>query len=236
MMIDELNSWKMRRIFFAGIFFAVVSGCSNNENSPTQTEPEPLLDARYSLTFNATWSMQTHPNEFPSSAHFSGLIGMTHNNNVMLFTKGEISSDGIKNMAELGRKDPLETEIQDFISNGTGNTLISGGGVSSSPGEISLEFDIASSHSLVSVVSMLAPSPDWFVAVSNINLIENNEWIRSITLPVDIYDAGTDDGATFKSTDLPSPVRMPIVEIITPPLADNGIVAPLGSITFTKLD
>ncbi len=224
----------MKVINLAVLFFVLLLGCSENES--VLTPPEPELNARYSLTFNATWSAQTHPTEFPSSAHFSGLIGMTHNGNTILFAKGGISSDGIKNMAETGGKTPLEAEIQNFISIGIGNTLISGGGINPSPGEVSLEFDIVSSHSMVSVVSMIAPSPDWFIAVSNINLIENNEWVTSKTITVDIYDAGTDDGATFVSPDEPTIPRVAIFEIITPPLAINNVVAPLGSITFTKIE
>jgi hypothetical protein len=83
---------------------------------------------------------------------------------------------------------------------------------------------------------MLAPSPDWFIAVSNINLIENAEWVLSKTITVDIYDAGTDGGATFTSPDEPTVPRVPIFEITTPPLAVNNVVAPLGSITFTKIE
>jgi len=94
----------MRIIILAGLFFALLLGCSENE--PLMPQPEPELNARYKLTFNADWSAQTHPNEFPSSAHFSGLIGMTHNGNTMLFAKGGIASDGIKNMAETGGKGP----------------------------------------------------------------------------------------------------------------------------------
>jgi hypothetical protein len=224
----------MRVINLAVLFFVLLLGCSENENIINQ--PEPILDARYKLTFNAIWSAQTHPNEFPSSAHWSGLIGMTHNGNTMLFAESEIASDGIKNMAETGNKNPLDTEIQDFISNGSGNTLISGGGINPSPGAVSLEFNIAASHSMVTVVSMVAPSPDWFIAVSNINLLENDEWVTSKTITVDIYDAGTDDGATFVSPDNPTIPRVPIFEITTPPLAINNVVAPLGSITFTKID
>lgn len=224
----------MKVINLIGLLFVLLLGCSKNENIVTQ--PEPETNARYKLTFNATWSAQTHPNEFPANAHFSGLIGMTHNGNAMLFTKGEIASDGIKNMAETGGKNPLEAEIQNIISNGAGNILISGGGINSSPGEVSLEFDIVSSHSMVSVVSMLAPSPDWFIAVSNINLIENNEWVTSKTITVDIYDAGTDDGSTFSSPDFPTLPPLPIDKITTPPLAINNVVAPLGSITFTKIE
>ena len=224
----------MRAINLAGLLFVLLLGCSENET--VLDPPEPELSARYKLTFNATWSAQTHPNEFPASAHFSGLIGMTHNGNAMLFSKGEIASDGIKNMAETGSKNPLEAEIQNFISNGTGFTLISGGGIGSSPGEVSLEFDIIISHSLVSVVSMLAPSPDWFIAVSNIDLFDNDGWVTSKTITVDIYDAGTDNGATFSSPDDPTIPRVPIFEITTPPLAVNNVVAPLGSITFTKIE
>jgi hypothetical protein len=224
----------MRVIILTSLFFVILLGCSENETLMTQPEPEP--NARYSLTFNATWSAQTHPNEFPANAHFSGLIGMTHNGNAMLFTNGEIASEGIKNMAETGSKNPLGAEIQNFITNGTGFTLLSGGGISPSPGEVSLEFDIIISHSLVSVVSMVAPSPDWFIAVSNVNLIENDGWVTSKTITVDIYDAGTDDGSTFLSPDFPTLPPLPIVNIRTPPLAVNNVVAPLGSITFTKIE
>jgi hypothetical protein len=224
----------MKVVYLAGLLLVLLLGCSKNENTVTQLEPE--LNARYRLTFNATWSVLTHPNEFPSSAHFSGLIGMTHNSSVMFFSKGEVASDGIKNMAETGSKNPLETEIQAFISNGTGKNLISGGGVNSSPGEVSLEFDISSSHLMVSVVSMLAPSPDWFIAVSNINLIENDKWVTSKTISVDIYDAGTDDGSTFLSPNFPTLPPLFIDNITTPPLAVNNVVAPLGSITFTKIE
>jgi Spondin_N len=224
----------MKLFTLAGLIFILLLGCSEDENIVTQ--PEPETNARYKLTFNATWSATTHPTEFPASAHFSGLIGMTHNKSATLFAKGETASNGIKNMAEIGSKNPLEAEIQTFISNGTGNSLISGGGVNPSPGEVSLEFDIASTHSLVSVVSMLAPSPDWFIAVSNINLIENNEWVTSKTITVDIYDAGTDDGSTFLSPNFPTLPPLPIAIITTTPLAVNNVVAPLGSITFAKID
>ncbi len=71
--------------------------------------------------------------------------------------------------------------------------------------------------------------------VSNINLLENNEWVTTKTITVDIYDAGTDDGATFLSPNEPTVPGVPVFEIISPPLVVNN-VAPLGSITFTKIE
>lgn len=224
----------MKSIYLAGLSFLLLLSCSKNENIVSENGTSST--ARYKLTFNSTWSAQTHPVEFPPSAHFSGLIGMTHNKDVTLFTAGMFASDGIKNMAETGSKNPLESEIQNFISNGTGGNLISGGGINSSPGEITLEFSINSLHSMVSVVSMLAPSPDWFIAVSNIDLIENENWVTNKTITVNIYDSGTDDGSTFTSLNQPSNPRVNISEITTPPLAENNVVASLGTITFTKID
>ncbi len=38
--------------------------------------------AVYTVHFDASWSEETHPDGFPSSPHFSGLIGGTHNDGV----------------------------------------------------------------------------------------------------------------------------------------------------------
>jgi len=34
--------------------------------------------AQYEVKFNATWSAATHPLDYPGDAHFSGIIGATH--------------------------------------------------------------------------------------------------------------------------------------------------------------
>ena len=45
---------------------------------------------------------------------------------------------------------------------------------------------------------MQGSSPDWFVAVLNINLLdENNEFVLEKTIVHNVYDAGTEDGNTF---------------------------------------
>ena len=59
---------------------------------------------QYEITLDATWSNATHPQAYPSSAHFSGLIGGTHNANVSFWQTDELASPGIKRMAETGSK------------------------------------------------------------------------------------------------------------------------------------
>ena len=48
---------------------------------------------------------------------------------------------------------------------------------------------------------MLAPSPDWFIAINDVDLFKNNHWAEEIELNVKPYDAGTDSGTTFTATD-----------------------------------
>src|SRR5688572_19766034 len=67
--------------------------------------------ARYQVVFNATWSQQTHPTNWPSGAHWSGLVGGTHNDNVHFWRTGETASEGIRLMAERGQQATLLNEI-----------------------------------------------------------------------------------------------------------------------------
>jgi hypothetical protein len=43
---------------------------------------------------------------------------------------------------------------------------------------------------------MIAPSPDWFLAVENFNLFDE-QWIQSADIPVILYDDGTEQGNDF---------------------------------------
>lgn len=140
--------------------------------------------ARYQVVFNATWSHQTLPTNWPANAHFSGLVGGTHNANVHFWRDGETASEGIRLMAELGQKTTLLNEIAPAITNGTARFQLSAGGISPSPGSVSLTFPqpMTRDYPLVTLVSMIAPSPDWFVGVDSLNMIENGQWITNMTV------------------------------------------------------
>ncbi|MBT3449600.1 MAG: hypothetical protein HOC28_10750 [Bacteroidetes Order II. Incertae sedis bacterium] len=110
----------------------------------------------YSVVFTGTWSNTTHPLGFPANPHFSGLIGTTHNGTISIWTEGEIASAGIEQMAETGSKSTLRNEIQSAQQVGTAGFVLDGGGISSSPGEVALEFFVNEDHPYISLVSMLA--------------------------------------------------------------------------------
>lgn len=55
-------------------------------------------------------------------------------------------------------------------------------------------------HPLLSVASMLGPSPDWVVGVSKLNLCQKNcSWVSKIDIDLYPWDAGTDSGISYMS-------------------------------------
>jgi len=189
--------------------------------------------ARYRVRFDATWSAATHPAAFPDGAHFSSLVGGVHDGGVRFWRPGSLASRGIERMAEEGRTSPLDDEVADAIAAGNAREVVLGGPIGRSPGSAEATFTASKSHRRVTVVSMIAPSPDWFVGVRDVELLVDGEWLEELSLPVFAYDAGTDDGPDFTSPDAESEPHVPIARIEAGGLA-NG--APLGTFTFTRLD
>ena len=50
--------------------------------------------AEYTVTFQSTWSAETHPVDYPSNSHFSGLIGTTHDATVSFWQTGSAGEPG----------------------------------------------------------------------------------------------------------------------------------------------
>jgi hypothetical protein len=219
-----MNYSRRAALFALSVFAAGWDG--EAAANPTQT-------AEYTVTFEATWSAQTHPVDYPSNSHFSGLIGATHDASVSFWQLGGLASPGIESMAETGSKSPLLVEIGDEMTAGGADVLISGGGINPSPGSVSVSFQIDLDYPRVTLVSMIAPSPDWFVGVSDLSLLESGDWVEEKVVTIWPYDSGTDDGTTYSSYDQDTDPAEPITQIMTLPVG-NGV--PLGTFTFTRTD
>ncbi|MEE9368331.1 MAG: spondin domain-containing protein [Pontiella sp.] len=192
--------------------------------------------AEYRVTFNSTWSAATHPTNFPASEHYSPLIGGTHNQNVIFWQPGALASSGIETMAETGNPSPLSAEVSSAITAGNAQYILNGGGLGNSPGSIQMSFDISQDYPRVSLVTMIAPSPDWFVGVHDLNLFANGDWAELVTVSLLPYDAGTDDGTSYESANADSSPQQPIQTITGFPLLFEGAVAPFGTFEFVRID
>ncbi|WP_281616299.1 spondin domain-containing protein [Flammeovirga sp. SubArs3] len=192
---------------------------------------------RYEVTFQGTWSDASHPNTHPSNSHFSGVIGMSHNGAAYLPTEDDLASEGLKVMAETGGKSPLISEINALIDTKSAETLISEGGLGSGSSSISFTLEVTNNNPYITFYSMIAPSPDWYVAVENLNLYQNDIWVDSLTIIPTHYDAGTDSGTTFDAPNSPTTPQQKIYPLSSISLGnEEAAITPLALFTFRKIE
>lgn len=198
--------------------------------------PAHVADAaqvvEYRMTFDATWTHQTHPLDYPGNAHFSSLAGGTHNADVSFWEVGGIATSAIEGMAELGGTNALFFEVNLAIVAGDAFSTIDGSDLFNLPGSVSSTFTMSADYPLVTLVTMVAPSPDWFVGVSGLPLRENGQWRPNVVVDLLPYDAGTDSGTTFTAANADITPHIPI-SLIDDYAFDNG--TPLGTFTFELL-
>jgi len=198
-------------------------------NSSVQERYEYI--ATYRVTYNANWTSNSHPIDFPNGAHFSSLIGNTHNSLGEIWNPGSIASDGIEQMAETGGISLLTSAINSTINGGSSESRVFGAG-SSNVDSTEIEITVSETHPLFSITTMIAPSPDWFVGVHNLDLRVDGAWVEDLTINLLPYDAGTQDGSSFTNHGPDTNPRQPIQQITTSPFP-NGI--PLGTLVFERL-
>jgi len=191
--------------------------------------------AKYQVQFNATWTSDSHPLDYPSSAHFSGLIGATHGKAYTLFKDGGKATAGLEMLSEKGAHSPLDAEIKSAIDSGKAGALFESSPLFTFPGKISSTFTADAAHPYVSAVAMIAPSPDWFTGVSKVSLRKDGRWVERATYTLFAWDAGTDNGASYESPDADSMPRQSVRMNAAPQFKTESGLKPVGTVTFTRI-
>jgi len=195
--------------------------------------------AHYTLSFTAMWSNDTHPNAFPSGGHFSPWVGASHNMYYTMWDAGMEASKGVEDVAETGNSTALKAEINMRIMyNKTAWKLIEqtqAGG----PTEIAVE--VTADYPLVSVVSMLVPSPDWFVGIRGVNLCDGGMWRDSWDITsLQPWDAGTENGSMFTTnnteTDPVEDITLITKDTAGTPFMGPNDIATLGRLMFKRVN
>ncbi len=195
--------------------------------------------ASYDITFNSVWENEiidpvngNSTAAVPGNAHWSYLVGTTHNSNYTMVQMGTLASTGIKNVAELGNNTTLMMEVNTQINAGNADQWLQEGFspfAAISSATLS-NVVVSSDYSLLSLASMIAPSPDWMIAINAIDLRDGNSWKTSISIPLFPYDAGTDSGANYGSANFPTVPAVTITSLINAGPFNNN---PIGTLTIT---
>src|SRR5947208_813112 len=201
---------------------------------PAAAHPTPAAPAEYTVIIKSTWTKTTHPFDYPSGAHFSGMIGASHNAKYSIFAVGRRPTPGLEHLSEEGKHSPLDTEIRTAIDQGNALMLFESGGLKNWKDSMVATVRVDPAHSLVDVVNMVAPSPDWFTGATNVNLEENGAWVARKTLTLPAYDSGGDDGKTYKAPDRDTNPKKPETRAADRHVVIHGRAKPVVILSFVR--
>jgi hypothetical protein len=203
-----------------------------------------LAPARYQVTFASRWTEKDHPFEYPSPkyvglsvAHFSPLIGASHGPGYALFSEGAMPSAGLEHLSETGKHDPLDAEIKAAITTGQALSLVEAAEPLKDHSKTEMaEVAVDGKHPNVSLVAMIAPSPDWFAGARDVSLVENGQWVAERTIELFPYDSGGDAGTTYRADDADLAPKHPVSTLAGDPhFTVDGKLLPVATVTFKKL-
>lgn len=189
----------------AGLACALVVGLAGCESKSGDMSPIKLTNntsgktAEYRVKFVSNWTQQAFPTNFPNDPHFSPLVVVTHSEQTNIWGPNVKSSKGVEQVAESGGTSIIKAEIKEKEQEGKiGNSVIGGGRVENTD-TVTLNVTASKGFPRLSVLTMLAPSPDWILGVHDLDLLVGGKWVESKTINLKVYDAGTDIGARFTS-------------------------------------
>lgn len=211
-------------------FLSLAAGAGADDSlapSPSDVDVATRSLARYQVVFEGAWNAQSTPDGMPGSAHFSPLIGGIHDDEVVFLRSGERASPGVESMAELGLTQRLANEVA-----AAGAVVLHRPGNIGPEGRVTLDaVELSTDQPRITLTTMIAPSPDWFVGVSGLSLLDSaGKWIASRQVNLYPWDAGTEDGTEFS---LSNPATSPQGVIASLRGQGKFTTARMASLSFT---
>ena len=186
--------------------------------------------ATYTVTFTGAWTAEATPGGVPDGAHFSPLIGGVHNADVAFLEAGGTATPGIESMAERGRTATLTEEIQAAGANAL-SVLRKDSGPGATASDTFEAVTVTADHPRITLLSMIAPSPDWFVGVFGLSLLDaEGNWADALTVNLYPWDAGTEGGDDFS---FDNAATVPPGTIVSLRGTGRFSDAPIATLTFS---
>lgn len=239
---------KLKVILLALAFTSV--GCADNNSNEVVTDNTQIemkessnenqgvkeASARYTLTFTSLWTKADHIFDLPGSAHFSPLVVTVHNDAHTLVRMGDFAGAGLELVSELGRTGVIENELSAAVRNGAIlNSTITENQFIRNQLTQTITLEVSAESSMVSLVSMIAPSPDWIVALDSLNLHNGSEFLEdSGDIMLFAYNAGTENGDQAGNFSINNSATSPQAPISM--LTGRGFDKPFAKLRLEKIN
>ena len=241
------------RLLSSILFFCFVLsyGCNSSpsvDREPNETEeaeetivaPEECFpienDAIYQVRFDSFWSRENFPDSFPANAQMLNLVGASHTPEYRIWEFDQPASNGLQVFAESGAQQELLSEIRQGVRQRMVGRTVSSGGIVQSPGRTEFNIRMSNLYPVMTLVSKISPSPDWFVGVNRLTLCRNNRWIDQGQVDLYALDAGTDSGDQYQAANRAT-IPKDSIGVSTAPLFNTDSQPQvIGRFLFIRID
>jgi len=158
--------------------------------------------ASYDCIFTNLWTKSRHPSNYPNDAHWSPPVVVSHDLGYSIFKEGWASTEGLESVAETGSTKKILDEIADAGDAVFDKKVGSGmDGKQFTASQKIMNVGLDNSHPYLSMVTMVAPSPDWFTGLNDFDMrdTDSGNWLQEVTLDLFPWDSGTDSGTSYNS-------------------------------------
>ena len=156
----------------------------------------------YNISLNSVWSLKTHPYWTPLEPQILPFLSFSHKKDNNILQLGKVPDLGFEKYIEEGNTKLLINSILRSKKKNEIRSYTKGSKIHS-PDIVDNILRVTKEHPYITFIAPIHPSPDWFIGVSNIQLyFPQTGWVEEIKIPVQIYDAGTDDGIDFTSNNI----------------------------------
>ncbi|XP_065188674.1 uncharacterized protein LOC135819401 [Sycon ciliatum] len=184
--------------------------------------------ALYNVTYNLDWNT---PRPNGAEPGWLKTFLLSHSACSVLWRTAYSVANGIRTWLRLGQEKNLKEDLSNlqYVSRSEFGPFNTGTAATS------IIIQVDRNHPVVSSITPMNPSPDWFVGLDSANLCRGDSWVESATFLLHPWDAGVNNARTFtrKGNYGFSPVA-PISEdstLLTSSLL--GFNGTFGSVTFT---
>jgi len=167
----------------------------------------------YNCEFINAWTKERHPANFPNGDHWSPMLIASHSKGYTMWAQGAKATAGVESVAEDGSTSQLRNELDNagfrVKDYGTASSSLFPSGSSQSM-RITDKLEMDRGHTLISAISMIACSPDWFSGLNKYRPVKDARWLQSFTVNSYPYDAGTENGSDYDCSNTATSPTAPI--------------------------
>ena len=189
--------------------------------------------ATYEVTVQSNWNANDHL-AVPGPAHFSPVTAVAHSAGYVLLPVGGVASPGLESLAEMGSTATIEQEIA-AAGDSIGSLKITENQFVVPMPSQTFEIEVSEKAPYLSLVSMIAPSPDWVVGINSLKLYDKDAGF-SDGAERDLFaiDAGTEGGDIGGNFGLNNPATVP--QGLIGELSGEGFNAPFAKVIIRKVN